>query len=283
MTESPPSLNATTSVRTEATPVLAVKVGGSLFSDKSVEGSLDRAAIARYAHMMAGLHRSRPGGVVFITGGGAPGHGALRNIDETDPFGCLPLTKALADVRWAWTEAFAREGVKALPLQLGAMATLNDDGTFGVRGDTLRRVLDGGALPVLSGDSVLAGDGTLHGLSSDRVPEFLLGALGEPLRVVALTDVPGILLDGPNGKETLAYVDPSRPSAAYDALWTNSEWDTTGGFRTKVDALVRCAAAGGECFILKGSPQDTDYRYLLSPHSRWPSGVSYTRIVLPER
>jgi isopentenyl phosphate kinase len=260
--------------------VVAIKIGGSLFSDKSIEGSLDGAAIATYAHVIADLHRSSPGRIVFFTGGGAVGHGALRGIDESDPFGCLPLTKALADVRWAWTEALVREGVRVLPLQLGAMAMLNEDGTFSVRADTVRRVLDSGALPVLSGDSVLDCDGTLHGLSSDRVPEFLVRALDAPLRVVSFTDVPGILLDGPNGKETLGHVDPTRPDQAYDALWANSKWDTTGGFKTKVDALISCASAGAECFILKGSAQDREYQYLLAPYGQWPEEVRGTRIAL---
>lgn len=259
---------------------LAIKIGGSLFSDKSIEGSLDRAAIASYARPVADLFRISRGRMVFISGGGAVGHGALRGIDESDPFGCLPLTKALADVRWAWTEALVREGVRALPLQLGAISMMNDDGTFSVTADTVHRVLNSGALPVLSGDSVLGSDGMLRGLSSDRVPEFLVKALNMPLRVVSFTDVPGVLLDGPNGNATLGYVDPTRPAQAYDALWTNSEWDTTGGFKTKLDALVACAASGAECFILQGSAQP-EARYLLSPLHQWPREIRYTRIALP--
>ncbi|WP_440106752.1 amino acid kinase family protein [Streptosporangium sp. H16] len=262
--------------------ILAIKVGGSLFSDKSIEGSLDRAAIAEYAHVIANLFKSNRGRVVFISGGGAVGHGALRDINGSDPFGCLPLTKALADVRWAWTEALVGEGVRALPLQLGAMSALNGDGTFSVRADTVRDVLASGALPVLSGDSVLGSDGALYGLSSDRVPEFLMRALKVPLRVVSFTDVPGILLDGPNGKETLRYVDPGQPDEAYNALWAKSEWDTTGGFKTKLDALISCASSGAECFILQGSAHDAERRYLLSPYSQWPKDVHCTRIALPE-
>ncbi|WP_028647097.1 hypothetical protein [Nocardiopsis sp. CNT312] len=261
--------------------VLAIKVGGSLFSDKSVENSLDMSAIADYARIVAGLFRENRGRLVFITGGGAPGHGALRGNDGGDPFGCIPLTKALADVRWVWTEALRREGVRALPLQLGAMALLEDDGSFSVRSDVLTRVLDSGALPVLSGDSVLGTDGRLHGLSSDRVPEFLVGTTEAGLRVVSLTDVPGILLDGPDGKDVLSHVDPAFPERAYSALWAKSPWDSTGALRTKLDALLACASAGAECFIMRGSARNTDYDHLFSPFRDWPEDVSYTRIWSP--
>lgn len=271
----------TGSINATSGQILAIKVGGSLFSDKSVEGSLDRTVVANYARVIAGLFKSIPGKLVFISGGGAIGHGALRGIDKSDPFGCLPLTKALADVRWAWTEALVGEGVPTIPLQLGAMATLNKDHSFSIRADTVQEVLRRGALPVLSGDSVLASDGTLHGLSSDRVPEFLVGALGLPLRVVSLTDVPGILSDGPNGKETLTNVDPAHPEKAYAALWANSEWDTTGGFKTKVDALIACASLGAECFIMRGSPH-MQAHHLLAHHAHWPENIRYTRIALPE-
>jgi isopentenyl phosphate kinase len=276
-----PRASALTAV-TDRAGVLAVKVGGSLFSDKSVEGSLDLVAIGHYARVIADLHRSNTGRLVFISGGGAIGHAALRDIEDSDPFGCLPLNKALTDVRWAWAQALAREGIKVLPLQLGAMSTLSEDGTFSVQADTVRKVLEFGALPILSGDSVPGHDGSLHGISSDRVPQFLFRALGTPLRVVSLTDVPGVLLDGPNGGRTLDYINPFQPEPAYEALWANSEWDTTGGFRTKVEALVDCASAGVECFILKGSTQEKDYQFLFSPHAQWPTRIRRTRIALPE-
>ncbi|QUX30590.1 hypothetical protein KGD83_08815 [Nocardiopsis akebiae] len=265
----------------QATTILALKIGGSLFSDKSVENSLDMSAIADYARMVSRLFQGHCGRLVFITGGGALGHGALRGNDGADPFGCIPLTKALADVRWSWTEALRRQGVRALPLQLGAMSVLDDDGSFSVRGDVLTKVLDSGALPVLSGDSVLDMDGRLHGISSDRVPEFLVRALDADLRVVSLTDVPGILLDGPNGKNVLAHVDPAFPERAYSALWAKSPWDSTGALKTKLDALLACASAGAECFIMRGSAQGTDYSHLFSPFGDWPDGVSCTRISSP--
>ncbi|WP_158557832.1 amino acid kinase family protein [Spongiactinospora gelatinilytica] len=255
-----------------------MKIGGSLFSDKSVAGSLDKGRIARFARVISSLHERFPGQVVLITGGGAIGHGALRGIDPADPFAAIGLTKALADVRWAWTQALVGLGVRAFPLQLGAMATLDDDLSFRVRADIVERVLASGALPILSGDSVLDANGNLHGLSSDRVPEFLVRALQTPLRVASFTDVPGIVLGGPGGKETLRYVDPMTPQAAYEALWTNSEWDTTGGFKTKVDALIRCAAEGAECFILEGVAQDSEWAYLLSPYSGWSNKLHCTRI-----
>ncbi|MCY9786610.1 hypothetical protein KIK06_22240 [Nocardiopsis sp. EMB25] len=258
--------------------VLAIKIGGSLFSDKSVENSLDIPAIADYARIIAKIFHENRGRLVFITGGGAVGHGALRGNDDADPFGCIPLTKALADVRWAWTQALRHEGVRVLPLQLGAMSVLNEDGSFSVRGDVLTKVLDTGSLPVLSGDSVLGADGRLHGLSSDRVPEFLVRALGPGLRVVSLTDVPGILLDGPGGKDVLAHVDPASPERAYSALWAKSPWDTTGALKTKLDALLASASAGAECFIMRGSARGADYDHLFSPFADWPEGVSCTRI-----
>lgn len=265
----------------KSTTVLALKIGGSLFSDKSVENSLDMSAIADYARVIAELFRKYHGRLIFITGGGAVGHGALRGNNDADPFGCIPLTKALADVRWSWTVALRRAGVQTLPLQLGAMSVLEDDGSFSVRGDVLTEVLDSGALPILSGDSVLGTDGRLHGISSDRVPEFLVRALDTSLRVVSLTDVPGVLLDGPNGRNVLPHIDPAFPERAHSALWAKSPWDSTGALKTKLDALLACASAGAECFIMRGSVQSTDYDHLFSPFCDWPDDIFCTRISSP--
>lgn len=261
---------------------LVIKFGGSLFSDKSLDQSLDREAIADYARLVANLSKSHPGRIVFITGGGAIGHGALRNRDKSDPFGSIVLTKALADVRWEWSKALHREKVKALPLQLGAMSVLDSEGNFSAASGIVRKVMENGVLPVLSGDSVLDQDGNLHGLSSDRVPEFLVQVLDGPLRVVSFTDVPGILLDGPGGEDLLDYVDPAAPDRAYAAIWKKSNWDATGALKGKLDSLLSCASSGAECFIMKGSTDPSDYRYLFSPYREWPEGVRSTRIAIPD-
>ena len=87
---------------------LGLKIGGSLFSDKSRENSLDRSALDMYAVLIASLVRRHAGRVVLITGGGAIGHGAIRNQRERSVRSLVALTEATSLVRWALPSSASR-------------------------------------------------------------------------------------------------------------------------------------------------------------------------------
>ena len=256
---------------------LGLKIGGSLFSDKSLENSLDRSALDAYAGLVASLVSRHPGRVVLITGGGAFGHGAIRGQAGSSVRSLVALTDATSVVRWAWTEALAKAGVKAFPLQLAAMCTVKA-GQPRLSADAIGACLAAGFLPVLSGDCLLTDRSQLCAFSSDRVPELLPAAVDGHVRVVVMSDVPGILTDGPGGTEVLRDLDPWHPEQAYEFVWQQSEWDSTGGMRTKLDALVNCARSGAECFIVRGDPRCADPEFLFADVADWPAGLPYTRV-----
>jgi isopentenyl phosphate kinase len=259
---------------------LVIKIGGSLFSDKSRDGSLDLAAVDAYAQQAAALAKRHPGRVALITGGGSVGHGAIRTRPGTGPFSLAGLTDAMAGVRWAWTEALLRAGVHALPLQTAAMCTLRSD-ALQVAPDALRWCLASGVLPVLSGDCILTERGDLRALSSDRVPEIVIAAVPGRVRVVAYTDVPG-LLTHQDGAEVVREIDAARPEQAYGRVWGLSEWDSTGGMLGKLTALVTCARLGAECFVMLGDPLRADLDYLFQAAATWSPDSRFTRVAKKE-
>jgi isopentenyl phosphate kinase len=263
-------------------PFLVLKIGGSLFSDKSKDQDLDHRLLDRYARLVGALARRHPGRIVLVSGGGSLGHGALRTCANGDPFAIAGLTEATFRVKWAWAAALRGQGVRAFPLQVAAMCLVQPNGLL-VRGEVLRAVLRAGGLPVLAGDCLIDADGKLRTLSSDRVPEVVLAVVPGACRVVILTDVPGILVDGPDGMAVLPTVEAGDPSAAYRLLWPPTQWDSTGGMREKLDALVACAEKGAECFIMRGDPGLPDLDFLYDPAERWPAAVRHTRIALRSR
>ncbi|KMS72073.1 hypothetical protein ACM01_24690 [Streptomyces viridochromogenes] len=256
---------------------LAVKVGGSLFSRKNEPGHVDETAVSRFARSFTKLSRAFPGRMVLISGGGAFGHGAIRHHDTANNLSLAALTEATFEVKKRWAAQLRAEGADAFPLQLAAMCTLRD-GAPELGSPVLRELLDRGVVPVLAGDALLDERGGLRTFSSDRVPEALLPLVTGRLRVVTLTDVDGIITDGAGGDRILAEVDARSPEDAYAALWGSSEWDATGAMHTKLDALVACARAGAECFIMRGDP-GTELDFLADPYDAWPSHVRSTRII----
>lgn len=258
--------------------LLVVKVGGSVFSDKQLERTVNTAALDMYARAIGRLARRAPGNVIFVSGGGAFGHAAVRNLDASDPHAVLPLTEANFALKWEWTKAFRACGVPAMPLQLAAMCARESDGSVEVADLVLRRLLDCGILPVLSGDAIVVPDGSLQVLGSDKVPGALLGVRRGPVRIVALTDVPGILVDGPGGSEVLRELNADEPSVAAAAIWDTPAWDTSNSMAGKLAALLDCARRGAECFILNAAPRDDTLGFLLDPVEDWPPEILYTRI-----
>lgn len=257
--------------------MLVLKVGGSLFSDRRRKDGFDERALAHWASIVATLSRSVPGRLVFVTGGGSVGHGAVADVDERDPSAAIPLTHAMFGLKCLWVEALRRCGVRAMPLQLAAMASLTAEGLC-VQTHVVQRLLNAAILPVLSGDCVVAGHGSMHVVGSDRVPEGLLGLAGTHPRVVMLTDVPGIFADGSDGKRLLDSIDPSAPGEALEAVRASSSWDTSRSMAGKLAALLIAAEQGAECFVMQGEPDRLDLGFLGDPLVSWPPRVRYTLI-----
>ncbi|WP_406727098.1 hypothetical protein WJ438_24150 [Streptomyces sp. GD-15H] len=264
-------------VRAGEPRTLVVKVGGSLVSDKRTDDHLDAAAVRDYATLVADLVRTFPGRTVFVAGGGALGHGAVRDLDAADDFATLGLTRATFAVKWAWTTAFRESGIRAMPLQVAAMCA---DRTTGAVADltVVRRLLAEGVLPVLSGDCILTADGGLRIYGSDHVPGMLVDPSLAPVRIVTLTDVPGILTGAERDGPVLPWVSPDDPAPAHGLVWETASWDTSDAMRGKVDAMVAHARRGAECVITRGDRTAASLRHLLSPMSQWPADVPHTLI-----
>ena len=255
--------------------MLILKIGGSLFSDKRLDRVLNESALKIFACQVAEL-AALPGGLIVVIGGGSFCHGAMRKMNPTDRHGALLVTEANFALKWQWTVAFREAGIPAVPLQLAACASIIENGP--VLYDTvIRQLVEADAVPVLSGDCLLAPDGSLRVLGSDHVAALLRTPDG-PCRIAVLTDVPGILVDGPRGSQVLPWIDPCDVRAAYGVLDEAPSWDGTGAMVGKLDALLDAARAGAECVILRGDPDADSIRFLRDPVETWPSDVEFTLI-----
>ncbi|MDR7301229.1 amino acid kinase family protein [Haloactinomyces albus] len=254
-----------------------IKVGGSLVSDKCTDDHLDATAVRDYASLVADLVRTFPGRAVFVAGGGALGHGSVRDLDAADEFASLGLTNATFAVKWAWTTAFREAGIRAMPMQVAAICSERGDG---IAADitVVRRLLAEGVLPVLSGDCVLTAAGGLRIFGSDHVPGMLIEDSLAPVRIVTLTDVPGILTGSSEDDPVLPWVDADDPAPAHKLVWEAAEWDTSGAMGGKLDALVAHAQRGAECVVTGGDRYAAGLRHMFAPIAEWPQAVPYTLI-----
>lgn len=263
------------------TPFLVLKVGGSLFSNKRQVRIVDKGAITAYARLVTDLAVAADGRLAFISGGGSFGHPIAHSLDPSDDFGSLPLTEANFALKWIWTVAFRKEGALALPFHLTSICAFGPEGLM-IQGEVLRRAIDAGILPVLSGDCLIAPSGALRILPSDKVPEVFVTLFQSPVRIVALTDVPGILVGEPGRSQIHRYIHPDAAEIIYPHLWESPSWDTTRSMRGKLDAMIEFARKGAECLIIKGDTSLPSLRFLLESVDTWPPEILYTRIALAE-
>jgi isopentenyl phosphate kinase len=255
---------------------LVLKIGGSLFSDKSKDRHIDHNAVSKFARLIAELAHQAPGRMVLIIGGGSYGHGAVRNIDFSMPLPELELTEANFIQRWIWTLALRNERVPAMPFLLSTMCAFQENKLI-VSGDALRMAIASKILPVLSGDCLVVSDGTLRILGSDRVPQILFGIVPAPIRVVAFTDISGII-SAEDSAQVIRDIDPNNMRAVMELLWAAPESDTTDAMKGKLEAFAELANKGAECFIMHGDSHPLIVKFLFDPVKNWPKDVKYTRI-----
>jgi isopentenyl phosphate kinase len=261
-------------------PFLVLKIGGSVFSDKSRPNSLLSHVLDWYADLIASDYHALSGRLILLTGGGSFGHSAVRDAAAGPPEKLLGLTDAVFALKSHWTARLRERGVPVMPLQVSSFARFNTPDHLVLSWNPIREVLDQGILPVLSGDVVFKEADGFEILGSDRVPElcFELGCV--PLRVVMLTNKPGIIMDGPLGKQVLPYIDPLDSHRALSLLWKEDPSDVTSGMRGKLESLIQLARRGAECIIAEGRPIEASFSGIAELGHAGSPNIPHTRIAL---
>lgn len=263
--------------------LLVLKVGGSLLSDKEAENGIDPAAFDAYAALVGDLATAYPGRLILVTGGGARCHPVGRRINESghDPYAAVALTEPAFAMRWEWTVRLRAAGVRAVPLQSTDLLQDVGGGRWAGSAHVVAGLLRHGALPVLSSDCVLTETGGLRILSSDETPAvaFEAGVAARRIRIVALTDVPGIIAGPDRSGPVIEYVDPTDLDSVRTWFW-DRERDATGAMAGKVEALAAHARRGAQCVIAEGRADAADLRHLMAPLDDWPADTPRTLIAL---
>ena len=240
-----------------ASSITVVKIGGSTLGQHDT-------SLADLAALHAAGHR-----LVVVHGGGATvtawleQHGVesrfVRGLRATDEraldvvvavLAGLVNKRLVAELQARGARAFGLSGADGAILrarrydpELGFVGEI-----VGVDGDTLRTVVEGGAVAVLASIAVeVEGEGEalrpqLLNVNADTVAGEIAAALPAE-RLVFLTDVPGVL-------DAAGAVRPRLSVAEARDLLDNGT--VTGGMIPKVEAALRAAAAGVPTTIADG-------------------------------
>ncbi|MHC1626652.1 MAG: isopentenyl phosphate kinase [Methanoculleaceae archaeon] len=224
---------------------ILVKLGGSVITDKSATGVVNRDRLAFAARIIA----ERPGSVsLLVHGAGSCGHpqaragGLDRGLDPARLRSVHDTHRAVSGLNAAVVSALRSEGVEAIGIHPLGMCTAEGGRIAGCEVGHIGLMIENGILPVLHGDVVMDRVRGASILSGDQLSVYLALKLGIS-RIGMATSVPGVM----DGEKVIRRLDRSMVCGV--PLGGSGTIDVTGGMRGKVAELIALADRGCESHI----------------------------------
>lgn len=239
-----------------STPLVIVKLGGSVITRKREIERLRGKVLARLAREIAAVPDHR---LVLLHGAGGFGHpGAARFGLARAPSGASPAGRARgasivsAEVRrlhLAVLRSLVAAGANPWSIPPANHAVQTEGRLRSLDPRPFSTALEHGWTPVSFGDVVPDPAWGSSILSADTIALALARAL-TPRRVLFVTDVPGVLVAGADGRATVVS-DLTDGRVAPLSVGPGAV-DVTGGIRRKVETALEIARSGVDAGIISG-------------------------------
>lgn len=234
-------------------PLLFLKLGGSLITDKSQPRTLRPETLARLMAEIAAAMRQRPGlRLVLGHGSGSFGHVEAKKhgtragvADAAGWRGFAEVQAVAALLNRAVVDAARAAGLPVLNCPPSASAVCRDGEIEALALAPIEAALAHGLIPVVQGDVAVdvARGGTI--VSTEDVFKFLAPRL-RPARILLAGIERGVLTHWPAGD-----VIPRLTGAeSLVGVGGSHEADVTGGMRAKIDETLRMVRAVPGCAAL---------------------------------
>jgi isopentenyl phosphate kinase len=245
-----------------AAPIVLVKLGGSLITDKARPGTARRTTIRRLAREIAALPKS--GGaprVVLGHGSGSFGHvaavegglGGSRGRKPARAVGIAHTQHRAAELHTIVVDALDLAGAKPFSLAPSSFMTCSSGRVAKVFADPLFHALDLGLVPVVYGDVVLDRERGAVVLSTEEVFVALAREAtrrGVPVaRAVWLGETDGVFEDGGDTVGRLTAAGALKRSLRVAGA---AGVDVTGGIALRLRSTAALARRSVPSFILDG-------------------------------
>lgn len=226
----------------QAAPLIFVKLGGSLITNKRHRRTSRRDLIQRLASELGQAIQTTPSlRIVLGHGSGSFGHweasqtGTHSGIGTPEQWhGFAEVSAAALQLNRIVTDAFIEAGVPVLSLQPAASALVKHGQIIRFELDPLQRALRHGLIPLVFGDVAFDDDigGTI--LSTEDIFAHLALTL-RPAWILLLGNAPGVLDDK---RETIPLITPETYPQVQKCLSASGYTDVTGGMADKVYQMV---------------------------------------------
>jgi len=252
-------------------PLIFLKLGGSLLTDKTGTEALRADVLDRLAGEIARAYEARPGlRLVLGHGSGSFGHraaaryGTRQGVSGSAAWhGFAAVGDAAARLNRHVIAALLRAGVPAISLSPLASAAVEAGRLRSLAVEPIAAALTAGLLPVVYGDVAfdVARGGTI--ISTEEVLDFLAHALA-PSWLLLAGDTPGVL---DLNKQVIPLITRATLPGIAPALRGSEGTDVTGGMAGKVTAVLDMLdhRPGLRARIFSGLEPDRLRQLLLAP------------------
>lgn len=243
------------------TPLIFLKLGGSLITDKDSPRTPRRDVLARLAAEIAAARAARPDLQLLIGhGSGSFGHVPARKHNTRQgvrtPAQWLGFAEVWQDARalnQIVVEALLEAGLPVIALPPSATLLAADGAPQLPTAQFFTRALHAGLIPLVNGD--VAFDTIRGGTILSTEDAFTaLAPLLRPARILLAGLEAGVWADFPACTRLLTEITPQTISAAASGISGSASVDVTGGMLEKVNLMLRLSAQipGLEAFIFSG-------------------------------
>jgi isopentenyl phosphate kinase len=222
--------------------LIFVKFGGSLITDKRVEGSFREDVVLRLGHEIQAAMTANPRLQILIGhGSGSFGHFAAHQYDTMQGVqtqeqwrGFAHVATTAAELNYLTGRALQAAGLPIWRIQPSASAYSRDGMIIHMAIDPISEALAHGIVPLVYGDVSL--DETRGGTIISTETIFFHLAHHLPVsQILLLGEVEGVY--NQSGR-VLPAITPANLSAIEEALGGSAGTDVTGGMETKVRDMV---------------------------------------------
>lgn len=238
------------------TPLIFLKLGGSLITEKDKPSKARLDVIRRAAVEIAAVRSANPSLRLLLGhGSGSFAHypakehntrAGVRTSQEWDGF--ITVWRQAAALNRIVMDALADAGLPALAFPPSAAASARDGDLVSWNLDPIRSALQANLLPVVYGD--VAFDETRGGtvLSTEDLFVYLAKSL-KPGRILLAGDEAGVYSDFGKSRQIVAEITPATYPQIAAGVQGAVAVDVTGGMAGKVEAMLALVQALPECEI----------------------------------
>lgn len=219
-----------------------IKFGGSLITDKGVEGSFHEAVVMRLGHeITTAMSANKDLQVLIGHGSGSFGHfaarqyGTMQGVHTPEQWrGFAHVATTAAELNHLTAKALQSAGLPIWHIQPSASARSRDGAIVSMAVEPIREAIAHGIVPLVYGDVSLdeLRGGTI--ISTETIFFYLAHHL-PVATILLLGEVEGVFNE--NG-QIIAEITPVNLSAIEAALGGSAGTDVTGGMETKVRDMV---------------------------------------------